>query len=129
MIKLEEKILEQLEKEAKVWIEQEYKRRQERIREEIEKQIAWAQQEGGTAGADGVRAFHERAKGYAMTELFNDVQFEADQWIIAEMEQRKAKAQSSEPKAKATPKKKAAATKAKTASKAKPAAAKAKAKK
>ena len=93
----------------------------------MEKQVAWAQQEGGSHDASVVRAYHERAMAYAMSELHNDIQFEADQWIIAEMEKRKAKAQSPKPEGKATPKSKGSAMKAKTASKAKPAAAKAKA--
>ena len=88
MSKLEEKILAQLEEEAKEWIKQEYHRRQKIVREEIEKQVAYVQEHEGHHSAGVVRSYHERAMGYAMKELRNEVEFEADQWIIEEMGKR-----------------------------------------
>ena len=88
MGKLEDMILEELEKEAKDWIGKEYRRRQEIVRKEIEKQVSYAQEHDGSQGASAVRAYHERAMAYAMSELRNEVEFEADQWIIEEMGKR-----------------------------------------
>jgi hypothetical protein len=88
MTKLEDKILEQLEKEAKEWIEKEYRKRQELVRQEVEKQVTYAQEHDGHHSAGVVRSYHERAMGYAMKELRNEVEFEADQWIIEEMGKR-----------------------------------------
>ena len=85
MVKLEDKILEQLEKEAKAWMDKEYRKRQEIYREEVEKQVSWAQEHGSAHDASAVRAYHEQVMARAMSELRMEIQFEADQWIIAEM--------------------------------------------
>jgi hypothetical protein len=88
MTKLEDKIRKELEEEAKEWIQEEYRRRQKLVREEIQKQVAYAEEHEGSHGAAAVRSYHEKAMGYAMNELRNQLQFEADQWIIEEMGKR-----------------------------------------
>jgi hypothetical protein len=85
---LEDQVLEELEKEAKEWIGKEYRKRQEIYKKEIEKQIAYAMEQDGQAGASTVRAYHEKCMSMGMSELLQEVQFEADQWIIKEMPKR-----------------------------------------
>ena len=92
MSKLREQILAELEKEAADWAAKEYRKRQEIVRQEVEKQVAYAQEHDGYHGASTVRAYHERNMALAMSELRREVEFEADQWIIRELDKRLEKA-------------------------------------
>ena len=85
---LEDRILEELEKEAKEWVGKEYRKRQEIYRKDVEEQVAYALESDGQAGASTVRAYHERCMSLGMSELLEELKFEADQWIIAELPKR-----------------------------------------
>jgi F0F1-type ATP synthase membrane subunit b/b' len=86
-----EKILKQLEEEAKVWINEEYARRYKIAKETMEKQGKETEEHlkaRGVSDPGMIARQTQMSISGARSELYKDVQFEADQWIIKELEKR-----------------------------------------
>ena len=86
-----EKILEQLEEEAKVWVKEEYARRFAAARETMEKQQKETEEHLRTLGISDVGRIASETQmsiSVARSEMYKDIQFEADNWVINELEKR-----------------------------------------
>ena len=86
-----EKILEQLEEEAKAWVKEEFARRFTIAKETMEKQGKETEEHLRAKGInDGgkIASQTQMSIAGAKSELYKDVQFEADNWVIQELEKR-----------------------------------------
>lgn len=86
-----EKILKQLEEEAKVWVNEEFARRFQIARETMEKQGKETEEHlkaRGISDPGMIARQTQMSISGAKSELYKDVQFEADNWIISELEKR-----------------------------------------
>ena len=86
-----EKILEQLEEEVKAWVKEEFARRYQIARETLEKQGKESQEHLNALGIKDpgkIASQTQMSISYAKSELYKEVQFEADMWIVNELEKR-----------------------------------------
>jgi predicted flap endonuclease-1-like 5' DNA nuclease len=87
----EAKLREQLEEEAKVWVKEEFARRFTVARETMEKQGRETEEHLRNTGIKEkgqIASETQLSISYAKTELYKDVQFEADNWIEEEVRKR-----------------------------------------
>ena len=86
-----EKILEQLEEEVKAWVKEEFARRYQIARETLEKQGKESQEHLKALGITDpgkIASETQMSISYSKSELYKEVQFEADMWIVNELEKR-----------------------------------------
>jgi len=87
----ETKLREQLEEEAKVWVKEEFARRLQIARETMEKQGRESEEYLKATGVNDTSRIASETQmsiSYAKSELIKDVQFEADNWVEEELEER-----------------------------------------
>lgn len=85
------KILEELEEEAKDWVKEEYARRYAIAKETVEKKGMETQQHLKVLGISDpgkIASETQLSISYARSEIYKEVQFEADKWIVEELEKR-----------------------------------------
>ena len=85
------KILEQLEEEVKPWVKEEFARRYAIAKETMEKQGKETQDHlkaKGISDPGKIASQTQMSISYAKSELYKEVQFEADTWIVNELEKR-----------------------------------------
>jgi len=91
MSEKEIKLREQLEEEAKVWVKEEFTRRYAVARETLEKQGRESEEyirKAGITEPSTIASETQLSLSYAKSELFMDVQFEAENWIEEEVKKR-----------------------------------------
>lgn len=84
-------ILKELEEEAKAWVKEEFARRYSIARETLEKQGKETEEHLKSIGVHDsgkIASQTQMSISYAKSEMYKDVQFEADNWIISELEKR-----------------------------------------
>ena len=87
----ETKLREQVEEEAKAWVKEEFARRFQIARETMEKQGRETEEHLRKTGIDDrgrIASETQLSISYAKSELFKDVQFEADNWVEEELKRR-----------------------------------------
>jgi hypothetical protein len=87
----ETKLREQLEEEAKKWVKEEFARRFQIARETMEKQGRETEEhlhKTGISDTSRIASETQLSISYAKSELFKDVQFEADNWVEEELKRR-----------------------------------------
>ncbi len=87
----EAKLREQLEEEAKVRVKEEFARRFTVARETMERQGRESEEyirKTGIKETGQIASETQLSISYAKTELYKDVQFEADNWIEEEVKKR-----------------------------------------
>ncbi len=87
----EAKLREQLEEEAKAWVKEEFARRFQVARETMEKQgreTVEHMRKTGLKDTGRIASETQLSISYAKSELFKDVQFEADNWVEEELKKR-----------------------------------------
>lgn len=87
----EAKIREELEEEAKAWVQKEFARRFEIARETMEKQGRESEEHLRSLGHENTSRIASETQmsiSYARSELMKDVQFEADNWVEEELKKR-----------------------------------------
>ena len=85
------KILEELEEEAKAWVKEEFERRYRLAKETMEKQGKETEEHlkaMGVYDSGKIASQTQMSISYAKSEIYKDVQFEADNWVISELEKR-----------------------------------------
>jgi len=91
MTEEETELREQLEEEAKVWVKEEFARRFTIARETLEKQSRESEEfirKSGITEPSSIASETQLSLSYAKSELYKDVQFEADNWIEEEVKKR-----------------------------------------
>ncbi len=91
MSEKEAMLREQLEEEAKAWVKEEFARRFVVARETMEKQGRETEEhlrKTGIKETGQIASETQMSISYAKTELFKDVQFEADNWVEEEVRKR-----------------------------------------
>jgi len=87
----EAKIREQLEEEAKVWVDEEFARRFTIARETMEKQGRENEEHlrsTGISDTSRIASETQMSISFAKSELYKDVQFEAENWVEEELKKR-----------------------------------------
>jgi F0F1-type ATP synthase membrane subunit b/b' len=87
----EAKLRKQLDEEAKAWVKEEFSRRFQIARETMEKQGRETEEhlrKTGINDAGRIASETQLSISYAKSELFKDVQFEADSWVDEELKKR-----------------------------------------
>ena len=85
------KILEELEEEAKGWVKEEFTRRYAIAKDTLAKMGQETQEHVKALGITDpgkIASETQMSISYAKSELYKEVQFEADKWIIEELEKR-----------------------------------------
>lgn len=84
-------ILEQLEEEVKTWIKEEFARRYAIATKTMEQQGKETQDHLKTLGITDpgkIASETQMSISYAKSEIYKEVQFEADRWVVTELEKR-----------------------------------------
>jgi predicted flap endonuclease-1-like 5' DNA nuclease len=87
----EAKLREQLEAEAKIWVKEEFARRFQIARETMERQGRESEEhlrKTGVTEPNRIASETQLSISYAKSELYKDVQFEADNWVEEELKKR-----------------------------------------
>lgn len=87
----EKKLREQLEEEAKEWVQREFARRYKAARETLEKQAKESEHHLHMMGINDTSRIASETQlsiSMAKSELMSDVKFEADQWVEEELKKR-----------------------------------------
>jgi len=87
----EAKLREQLEAEAKVWVKEEFARRYQIARETMERQGRESEEhllKMGVTEPSRIASETQLSISYAKSELYKEVQFEADNWVEEELKNR-----------------------------------------
>ena len=87
----EKKLREQLEEEAKEWVQKEFARRYQAARETLEKQGKESEHHLHMMGINDTSRIASETQmsiSYAKSEMMMEVKFEADQWVEEELKKR-----------------------------------------
>ena len=91
MTEKEAELRKQLEEEAKVWVKEEFTRRFAIAKETMEKQGRETEEhlrQKGIKETGRIASETQMSISYAKSELYKDVQFEADNWVEEELKKR-----------------------------------------
>ena len=91
MTEKETELRKQLEEEARVWVKEEFARRYAIAKETMEKQGRETEEhllQKGIKDIGRISSETQMSISYAKSELYKDVQFEADNWVEEELKKR-----------------------------------------
>ena len=85
MVKMEDKVREKLEAEAKVWVEEELEKRMVYAREAIEEQVNIS---ADMCGPKSAQKHVKDATALAEENIRQELEFEADEWVQSKLRER-----------------------------------------